>query len=62
MEQDIEPAYVTYNVLAFGQATVAGMNPAFFPIFPSLMYDSYVTIGLQTSDGRLYVTVNQNTI
>ena len=37
---------------AFGQATVAGMNPAFFPIFPSLMYDSFVTIGLETNVGN----------
>ena len=42
---------------AFGQATVAGMNPAFFPIFPSLMYDSYVTIGLQTSDGNAMLNI-----
>jgi len=42
---------------AFGQATVAGMNPAFFPVFPSLMYDSYVTIGLQTSVGNAMLNI-----
>ena len=36
----------------FGQATVAGMNPAFFPIFPSLLNDSFVTIGLETNVGN----------
>ena len=42
---------------AFGQATVAGMNPAFFPIFPSLMYDSFVTIGLETSVGNAMLDI-----
>ncbi len=42
---------------AFGQATVAGMNPAFFPIFPSLMYDSFVTIGLSTSTGNAMLDI-----
>ena len=42
---------------AFGQATVAGMNPAFFPIFPSLVYDSFVTIGLSTSPGNAMLDI-----
>ena len=42
---------------AFGQATVAGMNPAFFPIFPSLVYDSFVTIGLETSVGNAMLDI-----
>ena len=37
---------------AFGGATVASMNPAFFPVFPSLVYDSFVTIGLTTNVGN----------
>ena len=41
----------------YGQATVAGMNPAFFPIFPSLMYDSFVTIGLETSVGNAMLDI-----
>ena len=42
----------TFYQNPYGQATVAGMNPAFFPIFPSLMYDSFVTIGLETNVGN----------
>ena len=41
----------------FGHATVAGMNPAFFPIFPSLMYDSFVTIGLETNVGNAMLDI-----
>ena len=47
----------TFYQNAFGQATVAGMNPAFFPIFPSLMYDSFVTIGLETSVGNAMLDI-----
>ena len=32
---------------AFGGATSTRINPALFPVFPSLAYDSWVTIGLQ---------------
>ena len=42
---------------AFGQATVAGMNPAFFPIFPSLQNDSFVTIGLSNSTGNAMLDI-----
>ena len=41
----------------YGQATVAGMNPAFFPVFPSLVYDSYVTIGLETNVGNAMLNI-----
>jgi len=41
----------------YGQATVAGMNPAFFPIFPSLVYDSFVTIGLLTNVGNAMLDI-----
>ena len=41
----------------YGQATVAGMNPAFFPIFPSLIYDSFVTIGLETNVGNAMLDI-----
>jgi MYXO-CTERM domain-containing protein len=42
---------------AFGGPTVAGMNPAFFPIFPSLVYDSFVTIGLTTNVGNAMLDI-----
>ena len=42
---------------SFGQATVAGMNPAFFPIFPSMVYDSFVTIGLDTNVGNAMLDI-----
>jgi len=41
----------------YGTATVAGMNPAFFPIFPSLVYDSFVTIGLLTNVGNAMLDI-----
>ena len=41
----------------FGGATVAGMNPAFFPIFPSLVYDSFVTIGLSDNVGNAMLDI-----
>jgi hypothetical protein len=42
---------------AFGGATVASMNPAFFPVFPSLVYDSFVTIGLVTNVGNAMLDI-----
>jgi len=42
---------------AFGQATVAGMNPALFGVFPSLVYDSFVTIGLETNVGNAMLDI-----
>jgi uncharacterized protein (TIGR03382 family) len=33
------------------------MNPAFFPIFPSLVYDSFVTIGLLTNVGNAMLDI-----
>ena len=42
---------------AFGGPTVAGMNPAFFPIFPSMVYDSFVTIGLETNVGNAMLDI-----
>lgn len=42
---------------AFGGPTVASMNPAFFPIFPSLVYDSFVTIGLVTNVGNAMLDI-----
>ena len=37
---------------AFGGNTSIDINPAFLPLFPSLAYDSYVTIGLTDSGGN----------
>ncbi|MDE1038490.1 MAG: PEP-CTERM sorting domain-containing protein, partial [Phycisphaerales bacterium] len=42
---------------AFGGPTVAGMNPAFFPVFPSMVYDSFVTIGLVTNVGNAMLDI-----
>ena len=42
---------------AFGGATVASMNPAFFPVFPSMVYDSFVTIGLVTNVGNAMLDI-----
>lgn len=42
---------------AFGQATVAGMNPALFGVFPSLLHDSFVTIGLDTNVGNAMLDI-----
>jgi len=42
---------------AFGQATVAGMNPALFGFFPSLMHDSFVTIGLTDNVGNAMLDI-----
>ncbi len=56
----IEAAGGSFYQNAFGQATVAGMNPAFFPIFPSLVYDSFVTIGLETSVGNAMLDIGIN--
>ncbi len=42
---------------AFGQATVAGMNPALFDFFPSLLADSFVTIGLETNVGNAMLDI-----
>ena len=53
----IEAAGGSFYQNPFGQATVAGMNPAFFPIFPSLMYDSFVTIGLETNVGNAMLDI-----
>ena len=36
----------------YGGATSQNINPAFIPIFPSLAYDSIVTIGLLTNAGN----------
>jgi hypothetical protein len=41
----------------FGQATVAGMNPALFGFFPSLVHDSFVTIGLETNVGNAMLDI-----
>ena len=37
---------------AFGGNTSIDINPAFLPLFPSLAYDSFVTIGLTDSGGN----------
>jgi len=42
---------------AFGGATVAGMNPALFPVFPSLMNDSFVTIGLMDNSSNAMLDI-----
>lgn len=42
---------------AFGGPTVAGMNPAFFPISPSMVYDSFVTIGFETNVGNAMLDI-----
>ncbi|MFT4593136.1 MAG: MYXO-CTERM domain-containing protein [Phycisphaerales bacterium] len=36
------------------------MNPAFFPIFPSIVYDSFVTIGLVTNVGNAMLDIGIN--
>ena len=41
----------------FGGATVAGMNPALFGFFPSLLNDSFVTIGLETNVGNAMLDI-----
>ena len=41
----------------FGTATVAGMNPALFGFFPSLLSDSFVTIGLETNVGNAMLDI-----
>jgi len=41
----------------FGQATVAGMNPALFDFFPSLIADSFVTIGLSDNVGNAMLDI-----
>jgi MYXO-CTERM domain-containing protein len=47
----------TFYQNAFGGPTVASMNPAFFPIFPSMVYDSFVTIGLETNVGNAMLDI-----
>ena len=42
---------------AFGTHSVAGMNPALFGVFPSLMYDSFVTIGLEDNVGNAMLDI-----
>ncbi|MGY8755998.1 MAG: hypothetical protein ACKVLC_01345 [Phycisphaerales bacterium] len=42
---------------AFGGPIVAGMNPAFFPISPSMVYDSFVTIGFETNVGNAMLDI-----
>ena len=42
---------------AFGDATVAGMNPALFGFFPSLLNDSFVTIGLSDNVGNAMLDI-----
>ncbi|MFT4593135.1 MAG: MYXO-CTERM domain-containing protein [Phycisphaerales bacterium] len=41
----------------FGSATVAGMSPALIAVFPSLAYDSFVTIGLDTNVGNAMLDI-----
>lgn len=41
----------TYQNTTYGAAVSTGINSAFFPIVPSLEWDSYVTIGALHSDG-----------
>jgi len=45
-----------YQHLA-GNHSVAGINPALFGFFPSLVNDSYVTIGLETNVGNAMLDV-----
>ena len=42
---------------AFGNHSVSGMNPALFGVFPSLLNDSYVTIGLETNVGNAMLDI-----
>ena len=42
---------------AFGGATSTLINPALFPIFPSLVNDSWVTIGLSDSVGNAMLDI-----
>ena len=53
----IEAAGGSFYQNAFGQATVAGMNPALFGVFPSLVNDSFVTIGLETNVGNAMLDI-----
>jgi MYXO-CTERM domain-containing protein len=42
---------------AFGNHSVSGMNPALFGVFPSILNDSYVTIGLETNAGNAMLDI-----
>ena len=42
---------------AFGGATSTLINPALFPVFPSLAYDSWVTIGLSDQVGNAMLNI-----
>jgi len=42
---------------AFGNHSVSGMNPALFGVFPSLLNDSFVTIGLETNVGNAMLDI-----
>jgi hypothetical protein len=53
----IEAAGGSFYQNAFGTHSVAGMNPALFGVFPSLMNDSFVTIGLETSTGNAMLDI-----
>jgi hypothetical protein len=44
----------------FATATVAGMNPALFGFFPSMVYDSFVTIGLTDNTGNAMLDIGIN--
>jgi len=42
---------------AFGAAVSTGINPALLPVFPSLAYDSFVTIGLLDQVGNAMLNI-----
>ena len=42
---------------AFGAAVSTGINPALLPVFPSLAYDSWVTIGLSDQVGNAMLNI-----
>ena len=42
---------------AFGSATVAGNNPAFYALAPSLEWDSFVTLGLVNNVGNAMLDI-----
>ena len=42
---------------AFGDSVSTGINPALLPVFPSLAYDSWVTIGLSDQVGNAMLNI-----
>ena len=45
---------------AFGGDTTSAINPALYAAFPSLVYDSWVTIGLEDQNGNALSNIGMN--